>query len=480
MTADELSPVVRRLYGAARRCGAAGLTDGQLLARFVTTRDQSAFEILVARHGPMVFGVCLRLLDDRHEAEDAFQATFLVLARKAASVVPREMVGNWLYGVARQTAVRLRSAAAQRRRRERPMADAPEPVSEPHDPWADLRPVLDHELGRLPEKYRAAVVLCDLEGRTRKEAALQLGCPEGTLCSRLARARALLARRLAPYCPVPSGAALGAMLLHKGTAGPPAALVSPTVKAATWLAAGNAAAAGGAIPARVAALTEGVLKAMLLAKLKFVLKASLASGAALFLVLAAFVGPGRLPSEAAAPAGAAAPPAPRSRVAVVNLTAVVKGYSRFKAFQADATAGAKKFEERAADKRAEVEEIRKRLQDAPPTKVAGLEAQLRAAQRGLEDVDNEARRELGTKADKQAVELYKEIQSAVQRYAQANDLELVLLYNEPPDGDDALSAANVSRKMQPAACMPIYSAKGVDITAQIIEALNAQRADGPR
>jgi RNA polymerase sigma factor (sigma-70 family) len=480
MATEQLGPVVRRVGRAVRVLGAAGLTDGQLLEHFIARRDEAAFEALVARHGPMVFGACLRLLRDRDEAEDAFQATFLVLVRKAASVLPREMVAHWLYGVACQTAVRLRSAAAKRRRRERPMPDVPEPASEPRDAWEDLGPVLDRELSRLPERYRAPVVLCDLEGKTRKEAARHVGCPEGTLSSRLSRARALLARRLARHGLGLSGAALGLMLARKAAAGPPAALVISTVKAAAWLAAGQAAAAGGVISARAAALTEGVLKAMLLAKLRTVLKASLGSAAVLLLVLAAVVGPGPAPSEAAGPgpatpaAGAApAPPAPRGRVAVFNLTAVVKGHAKFKAFQEEAKADLKAYEDRIKKKQAELDDLRRRIQNAPQDKET-LDAQARAAQREVEDLNSEARRVIGEKTDKQSVELYKEIQAAARRYAKDHDLELVLHYTDSADGDDALSAANVARKMQAAACVPIYAADGVDITADIINVLNGK------
>ena len=127
------------------------------------------------RHGPLVLGVCRRVLRDAHGAEDAFQATFLVLVRRAASVVPREAVGNWLYGVAYRTALEARRAAARRRARERQVHDMPHPTARPQEIGRELRPLLDEELSRLPDKYRSAVVLCDLEGRTRKEAARQLG-----------------------------------------------------------------------------------------------------------------------------------------------------------------------------------------------------------------------------------------------------------------------------------------------------------------
>src|SRR6516225_1011896 len=171
-----------------------GMTDGELLARFLSTRDDNALAALVRRHAPMVWGVCCRLLPTHHDAEDAFQVTFLVLVRKAADI-PRQAVANWLYGVARQTAVRLRAMAAKRGQRERQVVTMPEPtVAEFRD--ADWQSVVDEELSRLPDHYRGVLVLCDLEGLTRKEAARQLGIPEGSVASRLARARALLAKRL--------------------------------------------------------------------------------------------------------------------------------------------------------------------------------------------------------------------------------------------------------------------------------------------
>src|SRR5262249_3708186 len=146
----------------------AGRTDGELLARFLGSRDGDALAALVRRHAPMVWGVCRRRLHNHHDAEDAFQATFLVLVKKAADV-PRQAVANWLYGVARQTAVRLRATVAKRGRRETQVVTMPEPTAaEARD--ADLLSVLDEELGCLPEHYRGVLVLCDLEGLTRREA----------------------------------------------------------------------------------------------------------------------------------------------------------------------------------------------------------------------------------------------------------------------------------------------------------------------
>src|SRR5947208_3590144 len=130
----------------------AGLTDGQLLECFIARRDDAAFEALVRRHGPMVLGVCRRILRNHHDSEDAFQATFLVLARKAASIVPREKLGGWLYGVANRTALKAKATTA--RRRERQVRQMPEPVAPQGDTEHDAQELLDKELNRLPEKYR--------------------------------------------------------------------------------------------------------------------------------------------------------------------------------------------------------------------------------------------------------------------------------------------------------------------------------------
>jgi RNA polymerase sigma factor (sigma-70 family) len=268
MPANDLGSVIHRLRRAALLKGGSGLTDGQLLDRFVSGRDAAAIEALVRRHGPMVWGTVRRVLRDHHDAEDAFQATFLVLARKAASVTPREMVANWLYGVARQTALKARATAARRRGRERQVERMPEPAVAEQDRWDDLLPLLDQELGRLPDNCRAVLVLCELEGKTRREAARQLGLPEGTVASRLARGRAMLAKRLARRGVVLSAGALAAVLSQQAaSAVVPTSVVSSTIKAVCLLAAGQAAAPG-AITVKVAALTEGVLKSMLRTKVK--------------------------------------------------------------------------------------------------------------------------------------------------------------------------------------------------------------------
>jgi RNA polymerase sigma factor (sigma-70 family) len=260
---SSLGRVLQRLRCAAAR-QEGDLSDGDLLDRFLAQRDESAFAELVRRHGPMVLGVCRRVLRNPHDADDAFQATFLVLVRRGGSVQPPGRVGNWLYGVAYRTALEARRAAARRRVKE---ALAMPPAEATDDIWADLRPLLDRELSRLPDRYREPVVLCDLEGQTQKEAAHQLGCPEGTVSSRLARGRALLARRLKRHGAALSGAVLAATLARGVAAAEvPATLAGSAIKAATQVAAGHA--ASGVVSAPVVALTEGVLKAMKMTQVK--------------------------------------------------------------------------------------------------------------------------------------------------------------------------------------------------------------------
>jgi RNA polymerase sigma factor (sigma-70 family) len=311
-----MSDIVQHLRTAVLARDEAGLTDGQLLECFLNRRDEAAVTALVRRHGPMVWGVCRRLLRSYHDAEDAFQATFLVLVRKAGSVVPRELVANWLYGVAHQTAQKARANAAKRQQRESQVAQMPEPAVAEPGLWRDLRPVLDQELDRLPDKYRAAIVLCDLEGKTYKEAAHHLGVPEGTLSGRLTRGRALLARRLARHGLAVSGASLAAVLIQgEASASVPPTVVSSTVKAATALAAGQA--ATGLIPVPVVALTEGVLKTMLLTKLKIIavvlLTAVLCGGVVLHMHPAKATGQTKPPTAVAKTAPEPEPPrAPRA------------------------------------------------------------------------------------------------------------------------------------------------------------------------
>jgi RNA polymerase sigma factor (sigma-70 family) len=257
----------------------AVLTDGQLLERFASRREPAALEALVRRHGPMVWGVCRRILGNHHDAEDAFQATFLVLVRKGPSVQPRAKIGNWLYGVAHQTALKARATRAKQKLREAQVTDMPEStVAEPNS-WDDLQAVLDQELSRLPEKYRTVVVLCDLEGKAGKEAARQLGLAQGTVASRLARARAMLAKRLARHGLTASGSTLAAVLCENAVSAPvPGSVLSFTIKAVT-LAAAEETAVATLVSAKVAALAEGVTKAMLVTKLKNMIAVTLAAAA---------------------------------------------------------------------------------------------------------------------------------------------------------------------------------------------------------
>jgi RNA polymerase sigma factor (sigma-70 family) len=259
MKPANMTEMIHQLRSSLCQPAHTRLTDGQLLENYLTCRDRAALEALVRRHGPMVWGVCRRVLRDHHDAEDAFQATFLVLVRKAASVRPRSMVGNWLYGVAHHTALKARATTARRKGREKHVATMPEAAGRERPIWRELHSVLDDELSHLPDRYRAVIVLCDLEGKTRTEAARHLGCPEGTVAGRLARARIMLAKRLTRRGLTVSGGALAATVSKNvASAGVPNAVVSATIEVV----------AGPAIPVKVAALTEGVLKAMLLQKLK--------------------------------------------------------------------------------------------------------------------------------------------------------------------------------------------------------------------
>jgi RNA polymerase sigma factor (sigma-70 family) len=266
MATNRLRRALDRVQLALAPPGGEGLSDAQLLARFLTNRDEAAFAALVRRHGPMVLGVCRRVLRHAQDAEDAFQATFFVLARKAGSVLKGAALGSWLYKVAYRIAQKARAGRARRRAREVPVDELPQQVEPPAAP--DWRPLLDEELSRLPEKYRAPVVLCDLQGQPRRRAALQLRLSDGTLSRNLAAGRRLLAQRLSRRgVALPAGplaAALSPGAASAQLAGP---LVGVTAKAAVLVAAGHLA----AVAPPVAVLTKGVLRAMFLTKVKIAL-----------------------------------------------------------------------------------------------------------------------------------------------------------------------------------------------------------------
>ena len=259
----ESRPLARQLLRVV--LGSPDVPDRGLLARFVASRDEDAFAEIVRRHGPMVLAACRRVTGRAHDAEDAFQAAFLVLARRAAHLSRPELLANWLYGVACRTALEAR--AARRRAEEHVVPAAPEPAAPPApDDTAELRRVIDEELAKLPDKYRTAVVLCDLEGLPRAAAATQLGIPEGTLSSRLAHARKVLAERLTRRGVTASATAVAAALGRDTMAvAVPYTLTHLTVHAAVRF-------APGAVPTvvspAVSSLTDGVLKTMFATRLR--------------------------------------------------------------------------------------------------------------------------------------------------------------------------------------------------------------------
>jgi RNA polymerase sigma factor (sigma-70 family) len=264
-----MTAVLRHLHRLVTPLGAEHPPDRHLLERFLASGDEAAFAALVRRHGAMVLGVGRRLLHDAHAAEDVFQATFLILARQAASIRKRQAVGSWLYGVAYRVAARAREAAAARRRRERRA-----PALLPADPaaevtWRELGAVLDEELRRLPDRYRAPLVLCFLEGKTQDEAARESGCCKSTLRRRLEHGRDLLRRRLLRRGVALSVGLLAAMLSQgPATAAVSAALVEAAVRAGRLSRAGPAGAP--AVSAEVAALVDGAGRATALTRLKVV------------------------------------------------------------------------------------------------------------------------------------------------------------------------------------------------------------------
>jgi RNA polymerase sigma factor (sigma-70 family) len=232
----------RRGTGGEPR-GADVPTDAELLARWSAGNDPGALEQLVRRHGGMVFGVCRRVLGNTPDADDAFQATFLILVRRAGSLTNPEQAAGWLHGVALRVARKARADRARRREREATIVDLEAPT--PSDDARDLREILDEELDRLPEKYRLPIVLCELEGRTLEEAATLLGWPKGTVAGRLSRGRDLLRQRLSRR----RGVILPLFLVAAPAAPDP--LISATLETAT----------AGAEPAsRPAALADSALK----------------------------------------------------------------------------------------------------------------------------------------------------------------------------------------------------------------------------
>jgi RNA polymerase sigma factor (sigma-70 family) len=283
-----------------RELAAGETADGPLLRRFLEEHDEAAFAALLQRHGPLVLGVCQRILRDAHAAEDAFQATFLVLVRKARSIARPDLLGNWLYGVACRTARKAKTDAARRQAREaraqpRSAGDAAADVDR-----ADLRRVLDEEVSRLPSRYRLPFVLCYLEGKTNEEAAHLVGCPRGTVLSRLAWARERLRGRLARR-----GVALSAGLLADALVREARAAVPPPLATATSQAGVQFAVTGvlspGLVPAGVLSLTVGVCRIMALTRIKVVAILFALLGASGMAGLFSYRGRAEMPKEVKPP-----------------------------------------------------------------------------------------------------------------------------------------------------------------------------------
>ena len=270
MGTNAANRVIRHLRRAALAPDGAGLTDGELLELYATRRDAAAFEALVRRHGAMVLRVCRRVLRNEADAEDAFQATFLVLVRKAASIRCPNTVSNWLYGVAYNTALKAKAMNHKRQAKERESATVPKAEAR-GEVWREVQALLDAELSGLPDKYRIPIVLCDLEGKTIKEAARHLGWPQGTVATRLTRGRAQLAKRLTRHGITLSWGVIAAALPQgEASAGVPGTLIHSTTKAASLIAAAGPAAASGVVSTSVTALTERMVRSMSLTGLKVV------------------------------------------------------------------------------------------------------------------------------------------------------------------------------------------------------------------
>ncbi len=275
-----VSGPINQLFRAG---SAVGLSDGQLLERFVLGHDEgaeSAFNVLVERHGPMVLAVCRRVLNDPHDAQDAFQATFLVLVRNAGSVRKRESIADWLHGVARRVSAHARADLARCRSAERRKVTGSLVAYQPSPPGIDARDEVEH----LPQDLRAAVVLCYLEGLTHDQAARRLGWPVGTVRSRLARARARLRVDLTRRGIAPDASLLPMLAFRRISL--PDGLIDATVRAAMLLAARDAGEAG-LVSAAAVALTEGVLRTMFVSRLTLTVVillavAAISSGAALY------------------------------------------------------------------------------------------------------------------------------------------------------------------------------------------------------
>ncbi len=282
MVGKHVGDTVRQFQRLLSAGTSSGLTDDQLLARFVSQTDDAAFEALVERHGPMVLSVCRGVLADSNDAQDAFQATFLVLVRKARSIRAGASLGSWLYRVAFNMSIQINSEAARRQRVEKQAGEMAAPMKKDDAPLEELVPALYEEMSRLPEKYRLPVVLCHLEQMTHAQAALQLGWTEGTVRGRVARAREVLRRRLARRGLALSSGALATELLKRSTsattANMPAAWIDGTVKTAIAMVSRKTMAAG-MVSAPAVVFSERMVRTMSMTSLKLTAASLLAAGA---------------------------------------------------------------------------------------------------------------------------------------------------------------------------------------------------------
>jgi RNA polymerase sigma factor (sigma-70 family) len=277
--------------------------DGQLLDRFVRRRDEAAFAALVYRHGPMVLAVCRRMLRDHHAAEDALQASFLVLARKASGILRRDQLANWLFGVAYRTALKARALGAKRASREQPFIEQVDSRPNEEPEWREIGRVLDEEIHRLPRQHRAAFVLCYLEGRKQEEAAKLMHCPRGTIATWLTRARDRLRKKLTQRgLAVPAGMLATISAAHTLAAPLRAGLAAVSIRTALAYADTGAA----SVSPQVAQLTHGVLRTMFLTRMKFIAAGTLLMAMTAGVGLGA-IAPRSFPSEAPPPVVRRAP-----------------------------------------------------------------------------------------------------------------------------------------------------------------------------
>lgn len=309
MPSGELGSVLQHIRRAMGLTIVADSPDCELLERFVNRGEEAAFEALLRRHGPLVLGACRRMLSDPHDVEDAFQATFFIFVRKARGIARGDAVGSWLYRVAYHAATRIRGRSARQRARETPLAEREVAASPASDNYCDLVPLVDDAVNRLPEKYRRPIVLCCLEGLSNEEAARELGCPVGTVGTRLSRARERLRAMLTRGGVAVPVAALTVVLNQTtATAAVPTGLLDATLRASMLLTAGDATAVGAFSPA-VAALARDVTRTLLLGRLR--------SAALVLSLLLVLGGSGWLTFQAitpsvAAPIAVEPPPAPKA------------------------------------------------------------------------------------------------------------------------------------------------------------------------